>query len=300
MASGFDPRRARFFFDLERELSGCTRNSPAKTYRPGPYRTFTIYEGKTRQISAAPFRDRVVHHALTGVLEPIFERSFIFDSYACRKGKGTHAAVDRCQQFARRLPLRPQGRRPQVLPLDRPRHPQGRWSPARSRTRMSCGWSATIIDHSNPQDPVLMWFPGDDLFTPIERRRGLPLGNQTSQFFANVYLDPLDHFVTDRLGLSYVRYVDDFLVFADDKRRLHEVEGGDRAFPGDPAAPDPPGQERRLPVRTGHPVPGLPGLPDAPAACQGERPPVPPPDALDAARSLPAAASGSTPSAPGS
>ena len=81
---------------------GSTRSSPAKTYRPGPYRTFTIYEGKTRQISAAPFRDRVVHHALTGVLEPIFERSFIFDSYACRKGKGTHAAVDRCQQFARR------------------------------------------------------------------------------------------------------------------------------------------------------------------------------------------------------
>src|SRR5271166_979146 len=80
-----------------------------------------------------------------------------------------------------------------------------------------------IIDHSNPQDPVLMWFPGDDLFTPTERRRGLPLGNQTSQFFANVYLDPLDHFVCDRLGLSYVRYVDDFLVFADDKRRLHEV-----------------------------------------------------------------------------
>ncbi len=68
-----------------------------------------------------------------------------------------------------------------------------------------------------------MWFPGDDLFTPGERRRGLPLGNQTSQFFANVYLDPLDHFVSDRLGLSYVRYVDDFLVFADDKRQLHDV-----------------------------------------------------------------------------
>jgi RNA-directed DNA polymerase len=70
-----------------------------------------------------------------------------------------------------------------------------------------------------------MWFPGDNLFTPIERRRGLPLGNQTSQFFANVYLDPLDHFVTDQPGLSYVRYVDDFLAFADDKRRLHEVTG---------------------------------------------------------------------------
>src|SRR5881275_480921 len=63
--------------------------------------TVIIYEGKTRRISAAPFRDRVVHHALTGVLEPFFERSFIHDSYACRKGKGTHAAVDRCQEFAR-------------------------------------------------------------------------------------------------------------------------------------------------------------------------------------------------------
>ena len=67
-----------------------------------------------------------------------------------------------------------------------------------------------------------MWFPGDDLFTPSERRRGLPLGNQTSQFFANVYLDPLDHFVTDRLGLGYVRYVDDCA-----PRRCERTTSGD-------------------------------------------------------------------------
>ena len=68
------------------------------------------------------------------------------------------------------------------------------------------------------------YFPGDDLFTPGERRRGIPLGNQTSQFFANVYLDPLDHFLTDRLRLpGYVRYCDDFLVFVDDKRQLAGV-----------------------------------------------------------------------------
>ena len=81
-----------------------------------------------------------------------------------------------------------------------------------------------ILDYSNPQEPVLNWFPGDDLFTPTNRRRGLPIGNQTSQFFANVYLDPLDHFVKDRLGVSgYVRYVDDFLVFSDDKKHLAEL-----------------------------------------------------------------------------
>ena len=88
----FRPPATRFFFHLERELTRLHEELASKTYRPGPYRTFSIHEGKARQISAAPFRDRVVHHALTGVLEPIFERSSVFDSYACRKGKGTHAA----------------------------------------------------------------------------------------------------------------------------------------------------------------------------------------------------------------
>jgi retron-type reverse transcriptase len=218
----FKPGVARFFFDLERQLTRLHEELASKTYRPGPYRTFTIYEGKKRQISAAPFRDRVVHHALTGVLEPIFERSFIFDSYACRKGKGTHAAVDRSQAFARRYRYVLKADVRKFFPsID---HDILKGLIARKIKDPHVLWLVDlIIDHSNPQEPVLMWFPGDDLLTPTERRRGLPLGNQTSQFFANVYLDPLDHFVTDRLGLSYVRYVDDFLVFADDKRRLHEV-----------------------------------------------------------------------------
>jgi len=69
----FKPGVARFVFDLERQLLLLHEELASQTYRPGPYRTFTIYEGKTRQISAAPFRDRVVHHALTGVLEPILD-----------------------------------------------------------------------------------------------------------------------------------------------------------------------------------------------------------------------------------
>jgi len=218
----FKPGVARFVFDLERQLLRLHEELTAKSYRPGPYRTFTIYEGKKRQISAAPFRDRVVHHALTGVLEPIFERSFVFDSFACRKGKGTHAAVERCQAFARRHRYVLKADVRKFFPsID---HAILKGQVARKVKDPHVLWLVDrIIDHSNPQDPVLMWFPGDDLFTPTERRRGMPLGNQTSQFFANVYLDPLDHFVTDRLGLCYVRYVDDFLVFSDDKRRLHEV-----------------------------------------------------------------------------
>jgi retron-type reverse transcriptase len=225
----FKPGVARFFFHLEPELLRLHEELAAATYRPGPYRTFTIYEGKARQISAATFRDRVVHHALTGVLEPIFERSFIFDSYACRKGKGTHAAVDRCQEFARRFRYVLKADARKFFPsID---HAILKGLVARKiKDPRVLRLVDQIIDHSNPQDPVLMWFPGDDLFTPTERRRGLPLGNQTSQFFANVYLDPFDHFVTDRLGLAYVRYVDDFLVFADDKRRLHGVRAEVECF----------------------------------------------------------------------
>ena len=82
----------------------------------------------------------------------------------------------------------------------------------------------TILDQSNAQEPVRHYFPGDDLFAPQQRRRGLPIGNLTSQFFANVYLNGLDHFVKEELGAAkYVRYVDDFAIFADDQNRLKEI-----------------------------------------------------------------------------
>ena len=96
------PNVASFEFDLEENLVRLQAELRARTYRHGPYRSFTISDPKRRLISAAPFRDRVVHHALVRVIEPIFERSFIADSYANRRGKGTHAALDRCQAFCRR------------------------------------------------------------------------------------------------------------------------------------------------------------------------------------------------------
>lgn len=81
-----------------------------------------------------------------------------------------------------------------------------------------------IIDNSNQQEEINNYFLGDDLFTPFRRRRGIPIGNQTSQFFSNVYLDPLDHFVKEKLRLKgYVRYVDDFLLFANDKSELRDA-----------------------------------------------------------------------------
>jgi len=89
---------AAFEFDRERNLTELQEELRQKTYRPGPYRSFVIHEPKRRLISAAPFRDRVVHHALCNVIEPIFEARFIADSYANRVGKGTHRALDCCSE----------------------------------------------------------------------------------------------------------------------------------------------------------------------------------------------------------
>src|SRR6266567_4128954 len=97
------PDVARFAFDRENELCRLRHELTSGRYVPGAYKTFTIHHPKKRLISAAPFRDRVVHHALVNVLEPIWERAFVPDSYACRKGRGTHAAVYRFSAFARRF-----------------------------------------------------------------------------------------------------------------------------------------------------------------------------------------------------
>ena len=96
------PEVLRYHAELEYEILALQESLNAKTYQPGEYRTFEIREPKPRLISAAPYRERVVHHALTAMLEPIWEQSFLADSFACRKGKGTHAAMRRCQELARR------------------------------------------------------------------------------------------------------------------------------------------------------------------------------------------------------
>lgn len=95
---------ADFEFNWESQLLRLQEELAGQSYQPGPYHSFYIHDPKWRLISAAPFRDRVVHHALCHVIEPIFERRFIHDSYANRVGKGTHRALDRCTFFARRYP----------------------------------------------------------------------------------------------------------------------------------------------------------------------------------------------------
>ncbi|MBM4437801.1 MAG: group II intron reverse transcriptase domain-containing protein [Actinobacteria bacterium] len=211
-----------FRFGLEREVLAIQRALQDGTWQPSGYREFVVREPKVRTISAAPFKDRVVHHALVSVLEPIYERIFISDSYASRKEKGTHLAVRRYQNWARasshylkmdvrkffpsidhKILLELLARRiadPRVLHLAR-----------------------RIVAGSNPQEHVDLWFPGD---VPADefRRRGLPIGNQTSQFFANVYMDPLDQFLKRRLGVGrYLRYVDDLALLGDSRAELRDL-----------------------------------------------------------------------------
>lgn len=226
----FRPNVARFALTLEEELHALRDELVSHRYRPGPYRTFVLREKKPRLISAAPFRDRVVHHALCNVIEPIIERSFLFDSYACRKGKGTHAAIERASSHARRYPY--------VLKAD-----IAHYFPSIDHAVLldllgrflwdaDVLWLVTVLlDGGPPQPEAVRYFSGDDLFTPIERRRGLPIGNQTSQFFANVYLNGLDYYVKEGLRLpGYIRYVDDILVFDREKGRLHETLAAMRTY----------------------------------------------------------------------
>ena len=212
----------RFEWAYEDELLRLREELAAQTYWPGAYTSFYIRDPKRRLISAAPFRDRVVHHALCQVIEPIFERRFIHDSYANRVGKGTHRALDRCQEFSRRHRYVLQGDIVQFFAsVD---HAILRRCLARHIADASCLWLIDRILESgadiHAQDYRMFWFPGDDLLAAC-RPRGLPIGNLTSQFWANVLLNELDQFVKRRLRChAYLRYVDDFLLFGDVKRQL--------------------------------------------------------------------------------
>ncbi|PZO59572.1 MAG: RNA-dependent DNA polymerase [Phormidesmis priestleyi] len=209
-----------FNFNFESNLIQLQSELADRTYQPGPYRTFKIIDPKPRIISAAPYRDRVVHHALCNIITPCFESGFIADSYANRVGFGTHKALARFIKFARshRYVLQCDVRKyfPSVdhqILKDLIRH--------KLKCKDTLWLIDTIIDGSNEQETVLQYFPGDIMLTPALRRRGLPIGNLTSQFFANIYLNGFDHFVKEQLkAKGYVRYVDDFALFSDDKAFL--------------------------------------------------------------------------------
>ncbi|MCE7904860.1 MAG: RNA-dependent DNA polymerase [Anaerolineae bacterium CFX3] len=206
------------------ELLALQRELQTQTYQPGRYYNFFVHDSKKRLISAAPFRDRVVHHALYRVIEPIWETRFIHDTYANRIGKGTHRALDRTQEYARKYPFFLQCDVRQFFPsID---HAILRAEFARLIHDEKTLWLCDRILKSGEGvlagEYEMDWFDGDDLFS-VNRPRGLPIGNLTSQFWANVYLNQFDHFVKrDLKCMAYIRYVDDFLLFSSDVKTLLE------------------------------------------------------------------------------
>ncbi|MCL4506724.1 MAG: RNA-directed DNA polymerase [Chloroflexi bacterium] len=213
---------AAFEYHLADNLLQLQTELRDQSYKPGVYHSFYIHEPKRRLISAAPFRDRVAHHALCNVTIPLLERWFIPDSYANRAGKGTHRALDRCQEFARRYPYVLSCDVVQFFPsIDHGILRETLIGMLRSADLL---WLIDAIMQSGcgvlSEEYNMVYFPGDDLFA-VNRPRGLPIGNLTSQWWANCHLNPFDQFVKRELGCpAYMRYVDDFLLFGDDLKQL--------------------------------------------------------------------------------
>ncbi|MEI6150168.1 MAG: reverse transcriptase domain-containing protein [bacterium] len=183
-------------------LAGLRADLLSGAYRPSDYRQFRVLDPKPRTISCAPVRDRVLHHALCGVITPLLERSFTEDNYACREGKGTHRACARARDLVRRNPW--------FCKID-VRH----YFDSISHGRLL----ACLL-------PLFREMQVCDLIEKIVRQPvpgtpdgyGLPIGNLTSQWFANTYLNAFDHFATEALHVpGYIRYMDDMVLFRDSK-----------------------------------------------------------------------------------
>ncbi len=191
----------RFEQNLEKNLFKLNKELLEESYFLGDYRKFIIFEPKKRIISALPFRDRVVQHAVCNLIGEIFEKSFIYDSYACRKGKGTHKALDRLRSFLRKEDF-------YVFKGDIKKY-------------------FFSVNHLILKRIIKRKIQDEKLLRLLDRiidsGEGIPIGNLTSQLFANIYLNELDYFVKHRLKAKYyIRYMDDFIILDKDKKILQD------------------------------------------------------------------------------
>ncbi len=225
--------------NMEENLVSLREELTTGTYNPGRSVAFLLEKPKQREIFAADFRDRVVHHILVGYLEPKWERRFIHDSYACRKGKGTHKGVERVRSFTRKVTANGT-RRAWYLQLDIrgffisiDRKILYERLAAKENDPAVLRLIRTLVFHEPAENCRLRRTRREDfdklpphktLFKAAPRC-GLPIGNLTSQFFANVYLDALDQFVKHRLRAKhYVRYCDDLVLLSSAEAELEEWE----------------------------------------------------------------------------
>ncbi|MDD5116377.1 MAG: reverse transcriptase/maturase family protein [Candidatus Omnitrophica bacterium] len=207
---GFDYNYEKKLLDLQDELV-------SHAYTPLSPHRFYVYEPKKRAIEAAVVRDRVVHHALCRVVEPIFDKRLIYDTYACRRDKGTLAAIERFEEFKRKLLCRADENRIYIFKADISKYFEN----------IDHGILLGLISE-RIKDKDVIWLisrilnPGD---RPCASANGIPIGNLTSQFFANLYLNPLDQFVKHDLRIKYyIRYMDDFVLMDLSKDRLQSAK----------------------------------------------------------------------------
>jgi retron-type reverse transcriptase len=209
----YTPEALAFSAHWEERLIELHEHLKWRSWQPGKPRVFTVKDPKWRDITAPPFADRIVHHALVRVVEPLFERRFIFDSYACRKGKGTHAAVHRAQQFLRRA--------------------KRNWGDGIYIVHVDVKSYFASIDHGVAEQAIARVIRDQDVLWlwrqimagyGFDGGVGLPVGALTSQLVANVVLDRVDHALKDDAGEPYyLRYMDDMVAICRDKAHARAV-----------------------------------------------------------------------------
>ena len=205
---------AKFTLNFSDSLISLHTDLIKKIYKHGGYHAFKISDPKPRDIHKAELRDRIVHHAIYRVLYPFFDKRFIFDSYSCIKGKGTHRAINRLREFGRKV--------------------------SKNNTRTVWVLKCDIrkffasIDHEVLKRILRKFIDNETLWllcqiinsfnTKDGEGIGIPLGNLTSQLFVNVYMNEFDQFVKRKLKARYyIRYADDFLILNEDKNHLEEL-----------------------------------------------------------------------------
>jgi hypothetical protein len=217
----FDADTLRFYSNLEENLFALEALLQKRTWTPRPFREFVVTVPKLRRIQAPVFGDRVIHQAVMLYAAPVFERRFIHDTYANRVGYGTHAASYRLRAFLRAASSR--WGRPYIIKADISKYfPSIPHGPLMERI-------ARLF-----ADKDVLWFFDTLIHGSGFSERGLPIGSLTSQWLANLYLDALDHYLKDDLGVPYyLRYMDDMVLVGPDKawcrgvlEKIHAFAGG--------------------------------------------------------------------------
>lgn len=198
-----------FFLNLMDNIFALHYDLKSLTYQHGGYQAFKINDPKPRDIHKATVRDRLLHHAIYRILYPFFDKTFIPDSYSCRVNKGTHKAINKFREFARKA--------------------------GKNNTRACWALKGDIrkffasIDHDILIKILREYIPDENIIWLLENvidsfTPGLPLGNLTSQLFVNIYLNKFDQFMKHRLKAKlYIRYADDFVIFAENKIWLENL-----------------------------------------------------------------------------